>query len=38
MELGGWIVMSVSVGSVICLLVYCLSKVFTLPPTGDNDD
>ena len=34
---GGWIVMLTSVGSVICLLVFCLYRVFTLPPHEDVD-
>ncbi len=37
MEPGGWIVMIASVGSVVCLLSFCLYKVFTLPPVGDDD-
>ena len=38
MEPGGWMVMIASVGSVICLLTFCLYKVFTLPPVGEEDD
>jgi hypothetical protein len=37
MEPGGWMVMIASVGSVVCLLSFCLYKVFTLPPVGDDD-
>ena len=37
MEPGGWIVMIASVGSVVCLLAFCLYKVLTLPPVGDDD-
>jgi hypothetical protein len=32
MNLGGWIVMTLSVGSVVATLVYCLYRVLTLPP------
>ena len=32
MEVGGWIVMSLSVGSVLTLLSYCMYRVLTLPP------
>ncbi len=32
MNLGGWIVMTLSVGSVVTTLVYCLYRVLTLPP------
>ena len=35
MTLGGWIVMIASVGSVLCLLTFCLYRVFTLPPHDD---
>ncbi len=38
MEPGGWMVMIASVGSVVCLVTFCLYKVFTLPPVGDEDD
>ncbi|MEL6105443.1 MAG: hypothetical protein AAFU85_05380 [Planctomycetota bacterium] len=37
MEPAGWIVMSVSVGSVILLLTFCLSRVLMLPPVTDDD-
>lgn len=37
METSGWIVMLTSVGSVVTLLVYCLVKVFTLPPIKDEE-
>jgi len=32
MEVGGWIVMLLSVGSVLTLATYCLWRVLTLPP------
>ena len=32
MELGGWIVMTVSVSSVLTLVSYCLYRVLSLPP------
>jgi hypothetical protein len=32
MNPAGWIVMLVSVGSVLALTAYCLLKVFSLPP------
>jgi hypothetical protein len=38
MQMGGWIVMIASVGSVLCLLTFCLYKVFTLPPVGQDKD
>ena len=37
MEPAGWIVMSVSVGSVIVLLTFCLYRVLTLPPIAEDD-
>ncbi len=37
MEPSGWIVMLTSVGTVLTLLVYCLVKVFTLPPIKDEE-
>lgn len=37
MNPSGWIVMTVSVGSVISLLTYCLFRVLTLPPVPDDD-
>lgn len=38
MEPSGWAVMIASVGSVVCLLTFCLFKVLTLPPVGEEDD
>ena len=32
METGGWIVMTLSVGSVLSLVSYCLYRVLSLPP------
>ena len=32
MTAGGWIVMCVSVGSVLTLVIYCLVRVLSLPP------
>ena len=32
MTLGGWIVMGLSISSVLCLLSFCLYMTFTLPP------
>lgn len=32
MEIGGWIVMCLSVGSVLSLVTYCMYRVLTLPP------
>jgi uncharacterized membrane protein len=37
MNPSGWLVMIVSVGSVITLLVYCLYRVLTMPPVPDDD-
>lgn len=37
MEPAGWIVMGVSVGSVILLLTFCLFRVLTLPPVADDE-
>ena len=31
MTAGGWIVMSLSIGSVISVLTFCLYRVLTLP-------
>ena len=28
----GWIVMTLSVGTVLCLVTYCLTRVLSLPP------
>lgn len=36
MTVSGWIVMGISIGSVLTLLTYCLYKTFTLPPPGDE--
>ncbi|SMP58523.1 hypothetical protein SAMN06265222_10657 [Neorhodopirellula lusitana] len=36
MTIGGWIVMSLSIGSVLTLLTFCLYKTFTIP--ADQDD
>ena len=33
---GGWVVMVGCIGLVCGLLSYCLYRVFTLPPTGDE--
>jgi hypothetical protein len=38
MEPSGWMVMIASVGSVVSLLSFCLYKVFTLPPAGEEED
>ena len=32
----GWLVMSVSVGSVLTLVCYCMFKVLSLPPVEDE--
>jgi hypothetical protein len=32
MTTGGWLVMTISVGSVLCLVTYCLVRVLSLPP------
>jgi hypothetical protein len=37
MTMGGLIVMLASVGAVICLLTFCLYRVFTLPAEEDID-
>jgi hypothetical protein len=34
----GLTVMLCSVGSVLCLLSFCLFKVMTLPPVGDDEE
>lgn len=36
MHLSGWIIMAVSVGSVIMLVGFCLCKVLSLPPVEDE--
>jgi hypothetical protein len=33
---GGWIVMIVSVSSVLALVTFCLVKVLSLPPTEEE--
>lgn len=33
----GWIVMIVSVGTVLALVTYCISKVLSLPPIDVED-
>ena len=37
MTWGGWIVMIVSVGTVLTLVVYCVTKVLSLPPVEMED-
>lgn len=37
MTVGGIIVMTLSVGSVLTLLSFCLYKTFTLPPVDETD-
>ncbi|HUG89786.1 MAG TPA: hypothetical protein VML55_03070 [Planctomycetaceae bacterium] len=37
MTAAGWMVMLVSVGSVLSLVTFCLFKVFSLPPTDVED-
>ncbi len=37
MNIYGWIVMTVSVSSVVTLLAYCLYRVMTMPPVPDDD-
>jgi hypothetical protein len=32
MTTGGWLVMTISVGAVLCLVTYCLVRVLSLPP------
>ncbi len=32
MTTGGWLVMTISVGAVLCLVSYCLVRVLSLPP------
>jgi len=36
MTIGGWIVMLVSVGSVLTLAGFCLYRVLTLPPVDEE--
>ena len=35
MDPAGWVVMIVSVGSVLSLVSYCLYKIMTVPPNSD---
>ena len=35
---GGLAVMCVSVGTVLCLIGFCLYRVFTLPPVENEED
>jgi hypothetical protein len=37
MTLAGWVMMIVSVGSVLVLTAYCLYRVMTLPPVEVED-
>ena len=37
MTAGGWIVMILSVGSVVALVSYCLFRVLSLPPVEVED-
>lgn len=37
MTLGGWIVMIVSVSSVLALVTFCVAKVLSLPPVEMQD-
>ncbi len=37
MNSAGWVVMIVSVGSVMCLVSYCLYRVLTLPAVEVHD-
>jgi len=37
MSVAGWIVMILSVGSVLSLVSYCLYRVLTLPPVEMED-
>ncbi len=32
MTTGGWLVMTISVSAVLCLVSYCLVRVLSLPP------
>lgn len=36
MSVAGWIVMLVSVGSVLALITFCLKTVFSLPPVDQE--
>ena len=37
MNAAGWIVMLLSVGSVVSLVSFCLYRVMTLPPVVDDE-
>ncbi len=37
MNTAGWIVMLLSVGSVVSLVIFCLYRVLTLPPVSDDE-
>ncbi|MCA9230186.1 MAG: hypothetical protein KDA57_06020 [Planctomycetales bacterium] len=37
MNKAGWIIMFLSVGSVLCLLAFCLIRVLGLPPAEMED-
>ena len=32
MNIGGWIVMTISVGAVLSLVAFCITRVLALPP------
>ena len=36
MTYGGWIVMTLSVGSVLSLVAFCLIRVLSLPPVEEE--
>jgi len=36
MTIGGWIVMLISVGSVLSLVAFCLYRVLLLPPVEEE--
>jgi hypothetical protein len=36
MTLGGWVVMLVSVSSVLSLVAFCMYRVLTLPPVEEE--
>lgn len=36
MEPAGWMTMLLSVGSVLCLISFCLFRVLTLPPVEEE--
>ena len=38
MNAAGWTVMILSVGSVLCLLTFCLNQVLRLPPVEEEPD